>query len=145
MAERRKQRTPAGGDDSEPDFSDERVRRRWINNLFGYWRVCGEKTCRRGRGCTGDPLACFKRWWPVTPERPKVEFRALIKARRQGMTPQDALRHADAEVERAAEHIARVDAETEARMRALDEAASNEGQRAAQDEDATPLPRVRTL
>jgi len=145
MAKTHKRQPPARGDDSEPDFSDERVRRRWINNLFGYWRVCGEKTCRRGRGCAGDPLACFERWWRLTPERPKVEFRALIKARRDGMTPQDALRHADAEVERAAEHIARVDAETAARLRAQDDAASKESYRTARNEDASHPPRVRAL
>jgi len=102
-----KQQAPDGETAQEAD-----ARKRWVNNLFGYWHVCAARVCKRNRGCAGDPHACFERWWWMTPEAPKVQFRAYIKASCAGLSPQDALREADAEVERAAEHIARVDAET---------------------------------
>ena len=102
-----KQQAPEGETTQEAE-----ARKRWVNNLFGYWHICSARVCKRTRGCAGDPHACFERWWWITPERPKVQFRAYIKASCAGLSPQDALREADAEVERAAEHIARVDAET---------------------------------
>ena len=45
-------------------------------------------------------------------------FRAAIKARAAGLSVAEANARADAETERAAEHIARVDAETDVRVRA---------------------------
>jgi hypothetical protein len=107
--QRKRQQVPA-----HPEPPDEATRRRVINDCVGYWRVCGAGACRRQRGCAGDAVACFERFWPWTPERIKIQIRASIKALSDGVTSADELtRIVDAEVERAAEHIARVDAETE--------------------------------
>jgi len=86
--------------------------RRITNDYFEFWRLCGEKRCQRVSRCAGDSHACFERWWPVTPERHKVYFRAAIKAINAGApSEQDVARAAQAEVERAAEHIARIEAQ----------------------------------
>jgi hypothetical protein len=86
--------------------------RRIINDYFEFWRLCGAKRCQRVSRCAGDSHTCFERWWPVTPERHKVYFRAAIKAINAGAaSEQDVARAAQAEVERAAEHIARVEAQ----------------------------------
>ena len=86
--------------------------RRWANTHFLFWRVCGDKACRRTSRCAGgEPEACFDRWWPVVPERDKVYFRACITQMKEGMTAEELGRAARAEVERAAEHIARIEAE----------------------------------
>jgi hypothetical protein len=106
----KRQQGPAHRDPTD----DVTERRRVINNCVGYWRVCGAGACRRQRGCAGDAVACFKRFWPWTPERIKIRIRACIKALSAGITSAAEVgRIVDAEVERAAEHIARVDAETD--------------------------------
>ena len=46
----------------------EDARRRAINNVLGFWRVCGKPPCRRNRTCSGDMHACFTRHWPAVPE-----------------------------------------------------------------------------
>ena len=110
---------------------DDATRRRAINDCVGYWRVCDAAACRRRRGCAGDAVACFGRFWPWTPERIKIQIRASIKALSDGVTSADELvRIVDAEVERAAEHIARVDAET---ARAWDAAQTANAARANAD------------
>jgi hypothetical protein len=109
------------------------ARQRWINNLFGYWHVCA---------------ACFERWWWMTPERHKVQFRAYIKASCAGLLPQDALRAADAEVERAAEHIARVEAQQLEEIMKRDAAmAAQQTEEQLHTEASLPAsgPRVRAL
>lgn len=95
--------------------------RRLMNTFMGYWHVCGVAGCKRKRGCAGDPHACFDRWWPVTPEAMKVEFRAIITALGAGRTPQQALDDAKAEVARAADHIARIDASWRAAQEAREQ------------------------
>src|SRR5688572_10308019 len=85
---------------------------RVMNNYVGYWLTCGAAICRRQRGCAGDAVACFNRFWPWTPESIKIRFRASIEAINAGVTSvEEVARIAEAEVARAAEHIARVDAE----------------------------------
>ena len=37
-------------------------------SLFGFWGVCTQKRCRRALMCSGDPYACFQRYWPHVPE-----------------------------------------------------------------------------
>jgi hypothetical protein len=98
--------------------SAHQARQRTICNAFQFWSVCSDRRCQRGQSCSGDAEACFKRWWWVLPEEARVFFRAGIKARHAGLSVEEAYREADAEVARSAEHIARVDAETLARLRA---------------------------
>ena len=61
--------------------------RRWVNNYFHFWIACEDPACKRKEGCAGDPYACHQRWWPWTPERYKVRYRAYVKARAEGGTP----------------------------------------------------------
>jgi hypothetical protein len=97
---------------AEPQRADDSDLKRVLNNYVGYWLVCGAGICRRQRGCAGDAEACFARFWPWTPEGIKVGLRGSIRALKEGATTAAELtRAADAEVERAAEHIARVEAE----------------------------------
>ena len=106
---------PCGGETAEG-------RTRWRNDLFGYWQICDARVCKRRRGCAGDAQACFSRYWWLTPEALKVEYRALVRAVSNGLSGQDALRAAKAEVDRSAEHIARVDAEVTEKIRRQDAA-----------------------
>jgi len=123
----KREREPAPAPPSDADL------KRVTNNYVGYWTVCGASACKRQRGCAGDAEACFERFWRWTPESIKIRFRASIKALNEGVTSVAELtRITDAEVERAAEHIARVDAET---ARAWEAA-----QRAPQKPQQTPHP-----
>jgi hypothetical protein len=42
--------------------------------LFGFWRACAFKQCRRARACKGDQNACLKRWVTQVPR--DQQFRA---------------------------------------------------------------------
>jgi hypothetical protein len=106
---------------------------RWVNNFMGYWRVCDAQPCRRKHGCAGNGEACFNRFWRLTPEAPKVYLRTVLRARDAGRSIPESIQDAEAEVVRAAEHIARADAATDARLAAKAQAAS-------QDRPATTLP-----
>jgi hypothetical protein len=120
-------------------FAKRRVAvRRILNNHFMFWLVCRDKACKRTSRCEGDPEACAKRWWPVTPEVMKVHFRAFATASAAGHSPAEAQRMATAEVERRAEHIARVDAE----MAAAEEAARMQRDAARVPQTPAPSPLV---
>ena len=111
--------------------------RRWVNNYFHFWIACEDPACKRKEGCAGDPYACHQRWWPWTPERYKVRYRAYVKARAEGGTHEQAWAHAEAELERLADHIAWVEAEQDARFAALAAAERTQGEDAA----VPPAPR----
>jgi len=96
--------------------------RRFVNNVFQFWTVCTNAACKRREDCAGDPYACHERWWRVTAERHKVWYRAYVKARAEDSSPEQAQAHAEAEVKRLAEHIARVEAEQLAWLDALETA-----------------------
>jgi hypothetical protein len=126
--------------------------RRLVNNIFQFWTVCEDGACERNEACAGDPYACHQRWWPWTPECQKVRYRVYVKARAEDRTHEQAWAHAEAEVKRLAEHIARVDAEQHARLDALEaaeRAQRGEAAEPAQHADAAmparepPLPRER--
>lgn len=102
----------------EHRFANADVRRRFICDLYYFWSACPGRACHRQRRCVGDPQACFDRYWWLVPEAHKITLRTVIKARAAGMTAEEAIRAAEEEVARSAEHIARVDAEIHARMRA---------------------------
>jgi hypothetical protein len=106
------------------EFSQESERHRFIADLFTFWFACPDNRCRRQRACAGDSSACFERYWWLVPEAHKINFRTFIKARVAGMSLEEAGRAADEDIARSAEHIARVDAETLARLKAR-EAARN--------------------
>ena len=106
-----KHRSRQQGEPAQPDLPDQATLNRVVNDFVGYWRICGAANCKRRRGCAGDAIACHERSWPWTPERIKVYFRAAITAINAGAaSEQEVRRIAEAEVERAAEHIARTDA-----------------------------------
>jgi len=110
MSRQQRKRQQAPAHEAPPDDA---TMKRVLNNYVGYWIVCGAGACKRQRGCAGDAEACFERFWRWTPESIKIRFRASIKALNEGVTSADErARVVKAEVERAAEHIARVDAET---------------------------------
>jgi hypothetical protein len=85
--------------------------RRLVNNVFQFWIVCQDGACERVKACAGDPHACHQRWWKVVPERSKVKYRAYVRARADGRSHEDASAFVEAELERLADHIARVEAE----------------------------------
>ena len=80
---------------------------RALCKMLKFWRACAQKLCRRTHACSGDPHACFARWWPPIPEDEKVWFRAMIKARVAGLGPREIVKAADAEVARYADLLAR--------------------------------------
>ena len=104
---------------AQAEFDRRRDRqRRHLCNTFEFWSVCPQSPCRRRKSCAGDAGACFERWWWVLPEKVKIFFRAGIKARIAGLSIDEACRVADEEVARSADHIARVDAEVDAKIAA---------------------------
>jgi hypothetical protein len=113
--------------------------RRWMNDFFLFWIVCEDNACKRAEACAGDPYDCHQRWWPVVPERHKVHFRAMVAARTEGRSAEEALAHADAEVKRFAEHIAYAEAQQDAQLEAL--AAAERGEEGKK----RAAPRVRML
>jgi hypothetical protein len=126
---RRKQRPSAGAPRQARrmngyQLSQERERRRFIANLFTFWFACPNDHCRRQRACAGDPHTCFKRYWWLVPEAHKISFQTFVKARVAGMSVEQASRAGDEEIARSAEHIARVDAEVDAKI-AADKAAQH--------------------
>ena len=93
--------------------------RRLVNNIFLFWVACEDGACKRVKACAGNPHDCFMRWWRWVPERHKAHYRAYVRALADGGTHDEAQRYATAEVERLADHIARVEAEQDARFDAL--------------------------
>jgi hypothetical protein len=65
------------------------------NNLFGYWRSCRSKRCRRMRACAGEPHECFRVNWAKTPEDAKHWYRTAAMARAKGHSYEEAARMAD--------------------------------------------------
>jgi hypothetical protein len=48
------------------DAAHERVWRLYCE-VFGFWRTCFRKQCRRHRHCLGEPAACLMRGLPFVP------------------------------------------------------------------------------
>ena len=95
------------------------ARRRRFNNIFLFWVACEDGACKRNARCAGDPHACFQRWWPWVPERRKAYYRAYVHACAEDSTHEQAHQQAEAEVQRRADDIARLEAEQDARVRML--------------------------
>jgi hypothetical protein len=85
---------------------------RKLCTAFKTWRECSDTACRRAHRCVGDSNACFERLWPRVGEESKVRIRTGIRALSNGHSVAEASRMAEAEVARAADHIARTDAAT---------------------------------
>jgi hypothetical protein len=80
----------------------EDARRRAINNLFGFWRVCRKPQCRRSQTCSHDMHACFERHWALVPEADREYLRGGIMAKHDGATGDEIIRAAEA---RRAEYL----------------------------------------
>ena len=48
--------------------------------LFAHWRDCRLAQCRRVRGCRGEVVPCFRRWWRGLSEERKEEGRERMRA-----------------------------------------------------------------
>src|SRR4029079_9810309 len=77
-------------------WRNEDARRQRINNLLGFWRVCGKPICRRNRTCSDDMHACYARLWPLVPEENKEYLRGCILAARDGAAADEIVRAAEA-------------------------------------------------
>jgi hypothetical protein len=78
--------------------------------LLRVWRACRKKPCRRAHSCKGNMEECFDLHWRALPEEARVWLRAGIKARIEGLSPNQAAEAADAEVARHRELTARYEA-----------------------------------
>jgi hypothetical protein len=56
------------------------VQQRRYCDAFNLWRSCARKSCRRLRGCGGDPAACLARGIDVAPREFQIQARATILA-----------------------------------------------------------------
>jgi len=45
-----------------------------------FWRLCGQKTCRRHRRCCGEPTACLMRGLPAVPQAARLNARQEVIA-----------------------------------------------------------------
>jgi hypothetical protein len=46
-------------------------------DIFGFWRACRVKMCRRSKACGGDPVTCLKRGFAQVPD--EASDRALAQ------------------------------------------------------------------
>jgi hypothetical protein len=70
--------------------AEQAAMRRWQCNLFGFWRDCEQRACRRAKRCSGDSVACLTARFPLLPEEIKIWYRATIKARCAGLSANEA-------------------------------------------------------
>jgi hypothetical protein len=73
------------------------------NNLFEFWRVCTKAPCRRAHACKGEAESCFRHHWAMMPQDFKDWFRGVVRARAEGLSPEEANRAGEAEVQRCKE------------------------------------------
>jgi len=96
--------------------------RRKVNSFLGFWRVCGAKRCKRGKGCRGDAIACTARYFPMLPDDAKAWLHKAFEARLSGLSPEAACETANKHVaevnEVLARHAQRIAEAEAARMRA---------------------------
>ena len=110
----------------------EDARRIAMCNALQFWRACRIRECKRRHACSGDPHACFARQWEQFPESGKAWFRAVAKARRDGLSTRQAMRQTSAEMAQEAEAAAKL-------------AATAPPQRESPSAGARAGPRVRKL
>jgi hypothetical protein len=105
---------------------------RRICDGFRFWQFCPAKICRRNESCSGDAQACHYRFWPHVPERHKFFYRGMILAMHDGLSYEEAARKVQADAQRMADDIARIEAGQLARIHALDAAKRAKGADGAQ-------------
>ena len=86
------------------------ARRLAMCNALQFWRACRTRECKRRHACSGDPQACFTQKWEQFPEAAKDWFRAVRKARQDGLSMEQAIARATAELAREAEIVAKFEA-----------------------------------
>jgi len=79
-----KQQTP--GEYAARFAAEKAALRRHYCEVFGFWRSCALKRCRKARGCSGDAEACLKRRAQEIPREGQWEARRHLLA----ATPADA-------------------------------------------------------
>lgn len=70
------------------------------NTFLSFWAHCGNRACRRTRGCAGDATACFDRFWPHVPGEIKIRLRTAIGGKAAGLSADEI----EAECRRALAH-----------------------------------------
>jgi hypothetical protein len=63
---------------------------RRIADLYCFWRLCGQPTCRRARACRGAPERCLKRLMPLVPKEARDWLVELMQGRELGETFDEA-------------------------------------------------------
>jgi hypothetical protein len=71
-----------------------------IAGLLGFYRICSNAHCRRGRACRGEGQPCFATYWWQVPEELKVWVRTVISERCKGASVKDALAAGEADAQR---------------------------------------------
>ena len=64
-------------------------------DLLGTWRLCRKRACQRGKRCRGEELACIKTNLRLLPESVQLWFVALMAAKRDGLSFDEAMDHLD--------------------------------------------------
>ena len=77
-------------DEAIPTEAEQDAARRRLHNFLSFWRVCGEKRCKRGKGCRGDVSACAARHFPLVPDDTKAWLFKAFEGMRGGLSPQEA-------------------------------------------------------
>ena len=60
-------------------------------DLLGIWRLCRKRACQRGKRCRGEELACIKINVPLLPESVQLWFAAMMDAKRDGLSFDEAM------------------------------------------------------
>jgi hypothetical protein len=80
------------------DRNEQDEARRSLCTSLGFWKFCGNRKCRRAKGCVGEAAACFARLWPLVPAETKALVRVFIRSSAAGRAPHEIA--ADLECER---------------------------------------------
>ncbi|MGI8525119.1 MAG: hypothetical protein ACR2K5_02915 [Pseudolabrys sp.] len=81
-------------------------------DLFGCWTICPDKRCKRASACRGDVNTCSRRCLPLVSVEDKVWLRKAVQARLAGLSPEEAVKAAIAEVEKYRTEFAALEART---------------------------------
>jgi hypothetical protein len=65
-----------------------------------FYELCPHKCCRRARSCQVDGQPCHPLLIPLIPHDFKIWLRVAVKARMDGLSPEEANKAGEAEVER---------------------------------------------
>ncbi len=79
-------------------------------NLLCLWGLCASASCRRAKGCKGNPGDCVTRYSPLVPEDVRYGVLAIAAAADDGVSDDDMRAAAAAEIAALEAWIARVHA-----------------------------------